>query len=88
MPQIFYLARKRGLDQQKLWDWTKIHLNLFYESLEVAQKASKPIHLSESEIQEAEWIFQQKIELPADLEVYAVPPAPLLTFKNAGPRTH
>jgi glycosyltransferase involved in cell wall biosynthesis len=88
MPQIFYLARKRGIDPQKLWAWTKVHLNLFYESLEVALKTNKPIHLSESEIQEAEWIFQQKIELPVELGVYAVPPAPLWKFMNTGPRNH
>jgi glycosyltransferase involved in cell wall biosynthesis len=82
MPQVLYLARKRGLDPQKLWAWAADHLKLFYESLEDAQKANKPIHLSESEIQQAEWIFQQIIELPVNLGVYAIPPAPLLKFER------
>lgn len=79
MPLVFYLARKRGLNPKKLWVWTRLHLDLFYDSLSIAQKADKPIHLTESEIREAEWIFQERIELPDNLGVFAVPPAPLYT---------
>lgn len=80
MPQVFYLARKSGLDPQKIWDWLNIHLNLFHESIEIAQTSCKPIHLAPLDIQRAEWMFQQKVGLPSDLVMYVNPPAPLLSF--------
>ncbi len=85
MPQVLYLARKSGLDPQKIWDWLNVHLDLFYESVEIAQISCKPIHLSPLEVQLAEWMFQQKIDLPSDLVMFDVPPAPLLSFKHRNP---
>ncbi len=85
MPQVFYLARKSGLNPQKIWDWLNIHLELFYESTAIAQTSSKPVHLSLLELQLAEWMFQQKIVLPSDLVIYPIPPAPILSFKHFNP---
>ena len=82
MPQVFFLARKSGLNPQKIWEWLIIHLNLFYEAIDIAQTSCKPVHLSSLDIQQAEWIFQQKVDLPSDLVMYAQLPAPLLSFKH------
>jgi glycosyltransferase involved in cell wall biosynthesis len=77
MPQVLLLARRRGVDPSKLWNWGQMHLDLFFESLEEAKKGNKGIHLSAEEIEQAEWFFQKKIHVPDGIKTYAVPPRPL-----------
>jgi glycosyltransferase involved in cell wall biosynthesis len=81
MPRVLLLARRRGLDPSKLWHWGQIHLDLFFESLDEAKNSNKGIHLSAREIEQAEWFFQRKIQIPDGIRTYAIPPVPLWSLE-------
>jgi hypothetical protein len=69
------------LDPSKLWHWGQIHLDLFFESLDEAKNSNKGIHLSAREIEQAEWFFQRKIQIPDGIRTYAIPPVPLWSLE-------
>jgi glycosyltransferase involved in cell wall biosynthesis len=82
MPKIFYLARQSRMDPKKIWDWLNVHLNLFHESIEIARGATKPIHITLSDIQTAKWMFQREVDVSSDLELSSKPLAPLWISKH------
>lgn len=78
MPKVFDLARDAGVDPQKLWDWTKIHLSLFNDAVKIAISKKKTAHLDiPGDMDNAFRVFRKKVEVPKELGIVSDPPPPL-----------
>jgi glycosyltransferase involved in cell wall biosynthesis len=82
MPMVFYLTRTLRMNPDTVWKWLNVHLELFYESIQIAAKNKHPIILRQREIELAEWMFQKKIDIPDGLAVHAHMAPPLLHFSS------
>lgn len=84
MPKVFYLTRALRMEPGTVWKWLNIHLDLFYESIQIAVNGKQEILLKPQEIEMAEWIFQAKITIPDNVVVCAQPSPPFLHFPISG----
>lgn len=66
---------------EKVWQWLNVHMNLFYEAIEISQTSKKSAHLATEELTRAEWMFQRTVDIPAGVKVYTDAPTPLMHFK-------
>jgi glycosyltransferase involved in cell wall biosynthesis len=78
MPEVFDLARDAGVNPQKIWDWTKIHLALFNDAVKIAIGKKTSAHLSvPCDTDNAFRVFRESVKVPKDLVVVSEPPPPL-----------
>jgi len=72
MPKVFDLARDAGVNPNKILSWTKLHLPLFYDSIEVSVSQKVPAHLSlPCDMDNAYRVFWEKIRIPNELVVFS-----------------
>jgi len=77
MPEVFDLARDAGVNPQKIWDWTKIHLALFNDAVRIAIGKKTPAHLSvPCDTDNAFRVFRESVKVPKALAVVSEPPPP------------
>jgi len=70
MPLLFQLARSAGVDGRRLFDWARVHLDLFTDAVAIAIKKGVRAHINrEVDIPLAEITFLRKIDIPKDLEI-------------------
>ena len=68
MPEVFELARDAGVDSRKLYDWSRIHINLYEEALRLADANGAIVDLGPDDLDCAKRVFRQEIQLPSSNE--------------------
>ena len=79
IPQILQLARDSGLPSQVAWRWLKVHGPLFDEAISEAAANGLLVNLSTVEIEQASWMFRNKLSLPATVKTCEVARPPLFS---------
>lgn len=71
MPQVFELARDAGVDPQVLKGWSKIHVELFAEAVEIARSHDLVVHLDPHEFEVSKRVFGIDLNVPPQVRRFA-----------------
>ena len=70
MPEVMRLARRAGVDAEKLWSWGCVHEGLFNEAVSIAIARNMSAHLADPEdFESASYFFRKDIVPPPNLRL-------------------
>lgn len=69
MPEVMRLARRAGVEPEKLWAWSQVHESLFNESVDIAAARNFRAHLTPpDDFESASYFFRRTITAPSKLQ--------------------
>lgn len=71
MPEVFRLARSRGVAPEKVWEWSQIHEKLFEEAAQIAVSRQTDAHLEPADFVAASHFFRRPVAVPDKLRMHA-----------------
>jgi glycosyltransferase involved in cell wall biosynthesis len=70
MPEVMRLARRAGVDPQRLWAWSRVHEALFKEAVDIAVARNLAAHLTAPEdFETASYFFRKSVAVPPKLRL-------------------